>query len=141
MSEPESDDVEVSVVRRAIWLIGFPISSALLPLLLLAATDKSLGGLVLLLVAVVPLVGGLGALSFSFAAPVRTWPLVPYIAAAALFLFVLLVSANMTSEDGLEFGPVKVIGMVLPVLAIIGGLVSYAWVPVIEPEPEYVPKH
>ena len=141
MSEPESDDVEVSAVRRAIWLVAVPIGSALLPLLVLAATDKGLGGLVLLLVAVVPLIGGLGALSFAFVAPVRMWPLVPYIAAAALFLFVLLVSANMTSDDGLDFGPVKVIGMVLPVLAIVGGLVSYSWVPVIEPEPEYVPKH
>jgi hypothetical protein len=141
MSEPETEIVEDSVVRRAIWLIGVPIGSALLPLIVLAGTDKSLGGLVLLLVAVAPLIGGLGALSYAFVAPVRMWPLVPYITAAALFMFVLLVAANMTSGDGLEFGPVQVIGIVLPVLATAGGVVSYAWEPVFEPEPEYIPKH
>ena len=135
------ENVAVSTVRRAVWLIGVPIGSALLPLMVLAGTDKSLGGLVLLLVAVAPLIGGLCGLSFSFVAPVRIWPLVPYIAAAALFMFVLLVAANMTSGDGLDFGPVKAIGFVLPVLAAVGGVVSYTWVPVIEPEPEYVPKH
>ena len=127
-----SEHAEPATPRRAIWLIGVPVLSAVLPWLLLSAADKSPSGLVLLLVGVLPLVGGLGALSFAFVAPVRMPPLVPYVAAGALFLFFLLVGVNMTSGGGLDFGPVKAVAIILPVLALAGGLVSYAWLP--EPE-------
>lgn len=137
MTEPQH--AERTSARRILWLVVVPVGAALIPLLVLRASDDSLGGLAALLVGVAPLIGGLGALSFSFVAPVRMAPLVPFVAAGALFLFVLLVAANMTSGDGLDFGPVKVTGVLLPVLALVGGLVSYVWLP--EPEPDWEAEH
>jgi hypothetical protein len=134
VSEPKHAEPET--VRRMIWLLAVPIGSALLPWLVLAAAGANPGGLGLLVVGAAPLIGGLAALSFSFVAPVRVWPLVPYIAAGAVFVFVLLVASDMTDGDKLEFGPALVIGLTLPVLALVGALVSYAWVPEVEPEPE-----
>lgn len=120
-----------------LWLLLAPIVSALVPWLVLATSDSSLGGGRAFLVGAVPLMGGLGALSFSFVAPVRMWPLVPYVALGGVFLFVLLTAATMTSRDGLEFGPVRVFAIVLPVLALAGGVVSYLWLPEREPDWEY----
>src|SRR5689334_514318 len=134
MSEPEAEP-EPGIIRRAVWLLAVPIVSALIPWVVLASTDSSLGGGRAFLVGVIPLMGGLGAMSFSFVASVRMWPLGPYVAAGGAFLFVLLTAATMTSSDGLEFGPVKALAIVLPVLAAAGGAVSFAWRP--EPEPEY----
>lgn len=117
------------------WLIAVPVLGALVPWLVLGAADADPGGLLLLLVAVAPLVGGLGAVSFSFAARVRMAPLVPFIAAAAVFLFVLLVASDMTSGNKLDFGPAQAIAVALPVLALAGGVVSLLWPP--EPEPAW----
>ena len=133
MSETEAEP-EPSIVRRAIWLLAVPIVSALLPWWVLATKD-SLGGGAAALVGAIPLMGGLGAMSFSFVAPVRMWPLVPYVVVAGAFLFVLLTAGTMTSGDRLEFGPVRVMAVLLPLLALAGGVVSYAWRP--EPEPDY----
>jgi len=134
MSEQETRS-EPSVIRRMVWLLVVPIVSGLLPWVVLAGTSSSLGGGRAFLVGAVPLMGGLGAMSFSFVAPVRMWPLVPYVAAGGIFLFVLLTAATMTSRDGLEFGPVKVFAIALPLLAVAGGVASYLWRP--EPEPDY----
>jgi hypothetical protein len=131
MSEPQH--AEPATVRRAMWLLGVPIGSTLLPLAVLARSSPGAFGM--LLIGAIPLIGGLGALSYSFVAPVRMWPLVAYIAGAAVFVFLVLVSVNMTSGTGLDFGPVKVVGLALPVLALAGGLVCYAWLP--EPEPAW----
>jgi hypothetical protein len=133
MSEQEAEPA--SGIRRAMWLLVVPIVSAIIPWLVLASTDSSLGGAKAFVVGAIPLMGGLGALSFSFVAPVRMWPLVPYVGVGGVFLFVLLTASTMTSRDGLEFGPVKVLAIVLPLLAVAGGVVSYAWLP--EPEPDY----
>ena len=91
MTEPQH--AERTSARRILWLVVVPVGAALIPLLVLRASDDSLGGLAALRVGVAPLIGGLGALSFSFVAPVRMAPLVPFVAAGALFLFVLLVAA------------------------------------------------
>ena len=133
MSEPQH--AEPAIARRALWLLVVPIAAALLPWLLLRVADANPGGLGLLVVASVPLMGALGALSFSFVAPVRMLPLVPYVVAAAAFLFVLLVASDITSGNKLDFGPAQVIGVIMPVLAVAGGIVSYLWLP--EPEPEW----
>ena len=125
-------------VRRIVWLLVVPIASALVPWLVLSVAGARPGGLGLLLVGAVPLVGCLGALSVSFSVAARLWPLVPYAVAGALFLFLLLAAQDITSGNPLHFGPASVVGFALPVLAVVGALVSYTWLP--DPQPEDEPE-
>lgn len=140
MSEPQH--AGPAIVRRAIWVLVVPIVSALLPWLILDLAGSDPGGLGLLLVGAAPLVGGMAALSFSFVAPVRVLPLLPFTVAGAVFLFVLLAAQDMTSGNKLDFGPATVLGVILPVLAIAGGFISYAWLPAPahDDEPENEPE-
>lgn len=132
MSEPQH--AGPANIRRIIWLLVVPIASSLVPWLVLSVAGARPGGLGLLLVGAVPLIGCLGALSVSFAVAARLWPLLPYAVAGALFLFLLLAAQDITNGNPLDFGPAGVTGVLLPVLAVAGALVSYTWVP--EPEPE-----
>ena len=65
---------------------------------------------------------------------VRSWLLAPYVAAAAVFMFVILAAGDITSGNRLDFGPATVTGVVLLVLAGVGGVLGYVWAP--EPEEE-----
>lgn len=136
MSDPEEQPTP-SPARRGLWLVGVPVLAALIPWLVLSGADANPRGLALLAIGSLPLLGGLGALSFSFVAPVRVWPLVPYLLATAVFLFVLLAASDITHDDGLQFGPASVLAVALPLLALLGGLASFAWVPEVVVEPEY----
>ncbi|MFL6108562.1 MAG: hypothetical protein ACJ72L_16515 [Marmoricola sp.] len=138
MSEPKH--AEPSSVTRMIWLLVVPIGCALVPWLAFEVADGNPSGLALLVIGAAPLTGCLAALSFSFVSPVRMWPLVPYVVAAAIFVFLVLAARDATSGGGFAFLPVRIFGLALPPLAILGAVISYAWIPVVEPEPEYEPR-
>ena len=132
MSEPQH--AGPAIIRRAIWLLVVPMASALVPWLVLGLADARPGGLSILLVASAPLIGALVSLRYAFGELVRSWLLVPYVVAAAVFVFIVLAAGDITSGNRLDFGPATVTGVVMVVLAGVGGVVSYVWAP--EPEEE-----
>ncbi|RNL78790.1 hypothetical protein EFL95_06895 [Nocardioides marmorisolisilvae] len=130
----ETHAAEPGPARRAFWLLLVPMASALVPWLVLGAADARPGGLAILLVAAAPLIGALLAIRYAFGALVHSWLLAPYVAAAAVFMFVILAAGDITSGSRLDFGPATVTGVIMVVLAGVGGVVSYVWAP--EPEEE-----
>ena len=132
MSEPQH--AGPAIIRRAIWLLLVPMASALVPWLVLGLADARPGGLAMLLVGSAPLIGALLALRYAFGELVRSWLLIPYLVAAAVFVFVILAAGDITSGNRLDFGPATVTGVLMVVLAGVGGVVSYVWAT--EPEEE-----
>lgn len=123
-----------SLPQRLVWLLAVPLGSAFVPWMVVALGDHDheLSWFWILVVLLVPLLGALGGLAYAWGAPLPAsrWPLVPYLLAAVLFAgFVVHAMLPNETSSGMEGVPIVLIGFFQPLLALLGGVVSFAWVP------------